>query len=282
MIIALIACGVGAHQAAAQLVLPGAVTPAPAGNVQTPRTPAPKAKAAVGAGQAHVAHGTVVAVPTGAALVGRTMTMNGAGSQITFVTAEKTLAVARLSLMGEKTDTAHEACRVDLSSNPLPVSPLGRPNGLERFRVGFPACPFVFDVLDGALLVDAEQEACVFTDAHCTVRTAGLWGAAPAEIGPDRVKSLERTRASAEAAVRSNYKALTASTKDRPTIMGIAHDQAQFSSSREEVCREYADEGRHGYCAAKLTEARAALLSDRLGTALAEKAARKAKRRAGG
>ena len=189
--------------------------------------------------------------------------------------------MARLTLAGEKISNAVEACRLEATPAPFPVTSLGRPAGLDRLRVEFAACPVTFDVLDGAILVARPETTCDFVQADCRVRTAGLWGPAPAEIAPERVKGLERARGAAEAAVRSNYKALVASTKDRPTIMGFARDQAQFSSSRAETCRDYADEGRHGYCATKLTEARAALLYDRLGTALAEKAARKAKRRAG-
>lgn len=275
----------GLGLARAQMVLPGAVESTPAGN-STPApapTSRPKAKggaAPAGAGE-RVTRGTAVAVPGPAALAGRTLVLDGGGSQIVFAPADKSAAVAKLTLAGEKISNSSETCRLEVSPAPGPPTSLGRPDGLDRFRVEVPACPMIFDVLDGAILVPNTQATCDFTAADCRVRTTGLWGPTPGELGPDRVKSLERARGAAEAAVRSNYKALVASTKDRPTIMGFARDQAQFSSSRSETCRDYADEGRHGYCATKFTEARAAFLYDRLGVALAEKAARKAKRRAG-
>lgn len=271
----------GPGLARAQMVLPGAVESTPAGSQTVPSRPKARVGAAEGGASGHIARGTAVAAPRVASLAGRTLALDGGGSQIGFVAADKGVSVSRLTLAGEKISNSNETCRLDVSPTPGPLTSLGRPDGLDRWRVEMPACPVTFDVLDGAILVTATEATCEFAAADCRVRAVGLWGPVPAELGPDRVKSLERARGTAEAAVRSNYKALVASTKDRPTIMGFARDQAQFSSSRAETCRDYAEEGRHGYCATKLTEARAALLYDRLGTALAEKAARKAKRRAG-
>ncbi len=273
--------GLGA--AAAQMVLPGAVAPSSEGDGAPAPAGRPKPKPKPQDGAERMAKGTTVAVPSIIALDGRTLVQNGTGSQVVFAPADKTVAVGRLTLEGEKVSNALETCRVENSGGtPLTMSGLGKPNGLERYRIEFPACPIAFDVLDGAILVDAAQPACDFVAADCRIKPAGLWGPAPADFGPDRVKSLERARGAAEGAVRSNYKALAASTKDRPTIMGFARDQAQFSSSREEICRDYAEEGRHGFCATKLTEARAALLHDRLGTALVDKATRKAAKHHGG
>ena len=263
--------------ASAQLALPGAVAPTPEGATAAPVS-RPKVKAkpkAITDGPA-APRGTAVAIPSILSLVGKTLSLNGGASQVTFGTADKTVAVPKLVLTGEKISAASDTCRVESSATALALSGLGKPDGLEQYRVEFPACPIVFDVLDGAILVPAATPTCDFVEADCRVRPAGLWGQSPGEIGPDKVKLLERARAAADAAVRSNYKGLTASTKDRPTIMGFARDQAQFSSTRAEICRDYADEGRHGYCAARFTEARAALLHDRLGAALVDKAARKA------
>lgn len=271
----------GLGLARAQLVLPGAVAPTPAGHSQAPAPSRAKAKSAAGEASVRVVRGTAVAVPKPATLAGRTLALDGGDSQIAFAAVDKSVAVAKLTLAGEKISSPVETCRLEVSPTPGQLTSLGRPDGLDRFRVEVPACPVTFDVLDGSILVAHTEATCEFTAADCRVRITGLWGPAPTELGPERIKGLERARAAAEAAVRSNYKALVASTRDRPTIMGFARDQAQFSSSRSETCRDYADEGRHGYCATRLTEARAALLSDRLGTALAEKAARKAKRRAG-
>ena len=62
---------------------------------------------------------------------------------------------------------------------------------------------------------------------------------------------------------------------------GIAKEQAQFSSSREETCRDYAEESRHNFCATALTQGRAAQLHVRLEAALAAKQRRKGKRTGG-
>ena len=75
--------------------------------------------------------------------------------------------------------------------------------------------------------------------------------------------------------MRANFKRLLTTTKDRPTIMGYARDQAQFSSTREEVCRAYAGETRHGFCATRLTEARAATLRAKADIGQIEKDKRK-------
>ena len=53
-------------------------------------------------------------------------------------------------------------------------------------------------------------------------------------------------------------------------------DQNGFAGQRDELCRDYAKESLHGYCALRVTEARTALLQtrlDELGPATASKAA---------
>ena len=41
-------------------------------------------------------------------------------------------------------------------------------------------------------------------------------------------------------------------------------DQNGFAGQRDELCRDYAKESVHGYCALRVTEARTALLQTRL------------------
>ena len=222
--------------------------------------------------------GKAVAVPTTAPLLGRALLLNGGATQLVLGAGpSKALTATRLSLAGEKISAGRESCKVEAAATPIPVTDLGRSAGLARYRVENPACPITFDVLEGAVLVPPEPASCDIAEADCRVRISGLWGPPPSELGPERIKGLERARGGAEAAVRNNYRALTTSTKDRPTVMGFAKDQAQFSSSREETCRDYVEEGRHNFCATKVTEARAALLHARLDEALAAKAARKGK-----
>jgi hypothetical protein len=197
---------------------------------------------------------------------------------VSFSASDKQVAVSRLSLAGTMISNSRADCQVQADATPIAVTPLGRPKGVDRLQVGFPACPIMFDVLDGAVLAEAGQAACDFKAADCHVEPAGLWGPTVAEFTPARDKEIERARGHADAEVRANYKALVAATKDRPTIMGFAREQAQFSSTREETCRGYAGEGQHGYCAMKLAEARAVELRALLGPALAAKAARLAKK----
>ncbi len=254
--------------ARAQLALPGAVAPSPEGTVVAPAAPARK--------KAMPVHPRVVVASTPASsLAGRTLLLNGDQSQVAFAPRDKTVDVARLTLSGETIGNAQQSCKVEASGVPLAVVPAGRPDGVERVRIDFPACPLQFDVLDGAVLVDRTQGVCEFKDAQCRVDPVGLWGPSAVDLGPDRVKAIDRERAGAEASIRADYKALVSSTKDRVAITSYARDQAQFSSTREELCRDYAGEGRHGFCAAKLAEARAAFLSATLAGALEAKAGRK-------
>ena len=150
---------------------------------------------------------------------------------------------------------------------------------MARIGIPVPACPISFDVLDGAVLETGDRATCSFAATHCTVDPGGLWGPPAAALTPDRDKAIERQRAQAEAAMRVNFKRLVAATRDRPTIMGYAREQAQFSSTREEMCRGYAGEVKHGFCSTRLTEARAATLRTKADLAQIEKEKRKARGR---
>ena len=278
IVVGCLALGLLAGPAEAQMVLPGAVAPTPEGASQAPAA-APKARPKATSnpdGPVHLAPAQVVPAT---ALAGRTLALNGGASQITFEPHDKDLDVSRLVLKGELISNPRESCQVQTPSMPIAVTHVGKPDGVDRIQIAFPACPVAFDVLDGAALVDPAQAVCEFKQADCRVNPVGLWGPVSSELGPDKAKAIEHARAHAEGAVRANYKALIAAAgKDRVAVMGIAREQAQFSSTREETCRDYVGEGRHGFCATKLTEARAALLRVRLGGALEAKAARKQKR----
>jgi hypothetical protein len=261
--------------AGAQMILPGAVTApaeggAPAAAAGAPRPAKPKSLVP-----------PPLAAPSPLALAGKTFALNGGRSIVSFSVLDKQVSVSRLSLAGSMISNSRADCQVQAEATPIAVTDLGRPRGVTQLQVGFPACPVVFDVLDGAVLAAPGQAACDFKAADCHVDPTGLWGPTAADFSPARDKEIERARGHADAEVRENYKALVAATKDRPTIMGYARDQAQFSSTREEICRDYAGEGQHGYCAMKLAEARAAELRGKLAAALVAKAARMAKRHPG-
>lgn len=269
-LLALAALGGVPWPARAQMVLPGAVAPTPQGTLVSPdAAPAVKKRPKV---EATVAPAKV---PLPASLSGQTLALNGRKSQITFDLRDKALVAAHLTLSGERLSNTRETCQVEAADTPIAISDLGKPNGLSRIKLAFPACPIAFDVLDGAALAVGDPPACVFKEADCHIVPDGLWGPQPGAIGPDSLKGIERGRAEAERAVRTDYKLLVSSTKDRPTIMDYAREQAGFSSAREEICRDYAGEGRHGLCATKLTEARAAALYAKVVIEAARKALRK-------
>lgn len=263
--------------AAAQMALPGAVAPTQEGVTVSPerRPESPKRLKAKGGASAPATLRTAK-VPPPASLAGQTLWLNGRKSQIGFDLRDKLLVASRLVLSGERLSNGREACQVQASETPIATTDLGRPNGLSRIKVAFPACPITFDVLEGAALAVGDPPACEFKDADCRILPDGLWGPQPAAIGPDNIKGIERARAQAEAAVRNDYKLLVLTTKDKPTIMGYAREQAGFSSAREEICRDYAGEGRHGICATRLTEARAAALQAKYEVEAARKALKKA------
>lgn len=260
----------------AQIALPGAVAPTPEGGVVSPDVPPPR-KPRSAAPRVRV---TPVTIVPATSLAGRTLALDGARSQVTFELRDRSVAVAHLTLSGETVGDTRQTCTIEVPGTLLAVTAAGRPDGVERLRVEYPACPVEFDVLDGAVLVDRTQGVCEFKERACRVDPVGLWGPQASDLGADRVKGIERARAQAETTIRANYKALVASTKDRVAIAGYARDQAQFSSTREELCREYVGEGRHGFCAAKLAEARAAFLGAALTVALDAKAERKKERAA--
>lgn len=271
-ILVLAAC-LFATAAQAQLDLSGATAPAPAGTVVTPQASRPRP-----ATPREAPLPAAPASPSEAALAGKTLALNGGRSQIGFTAKDKTVQVSRLVLAGHKISNGHDECQVEVGGLPLALTPAGKVEGLARFTLAVPACPLSFDVLNGAILVDAAAPACALKAADCQADVAGLWGAQPGDLGPDQVKVIERERSAAEKAVRAAYKGLMSSTKDRPTIKDYASDQAGFSSHREELCRSYIGESRHGFCDARLTQARATTLEAQLVVAATSKEARRKKR----
>lgn len=256
--------------AKAQLTLPGATESAPVGTVATP-APAPKPKP-------HAPRVVPLATPADSSLASKTLSLNGGKSQIAFVARDKTVDISRLLLTGTKMSKPQDECQVDVSGMPLVPTPAGKVEGLTRFAIPLPACPISFDVLNGAILTSSETPNCDFKKADCRTPVVGLWGPAAGDIGPDQVKGLERERTQAENAVRTAYKGLVSSTKDRSVLKAFAGDQAGFSSHREETCRDYIGESRHGFCGSRLTLARGVTLDAELVVAQAAKDARKRKK----
>jgi hypothetical protein len=259
-----------ASPAAAQLALPGAVAPTPAGTVEKVHTPSKAPRAAAPA---------AYAPPGVATVIGRPLLLNGASGQLQFSGKVDALRIDKLTMVGEVISDSKQQCRIDVGGGaPIEVKSEGHPDGLLRFSAEIPACPFEFDVLDGGVLVPPQLRACVFQAADCQASPSGLWGPAGASLATTP-KPLEHARAAAEAAMTANYRALDARLKDRSKADDLARDQSRFSSDREETCRDYARESAHSFCATQLTEARAAFLKARLDETPVEVAAKSEKPR---
>lgn len=187
---------------------------------------------------------------------------NGAAGVIEFARANKDLQVVRLKLMGDLISRVGERCEVDLSAQPITLTPADRPAGVTRYALDLPACPFAVDIFNGAVNAVREGGACEFKAADCRVDPAGLWGQPANEIGPKRAKEIEKERNRAEHAVREQFKEwIRSAGRDRALVSRIAHEQAAFSSRREELCRNYQRETEHGYCALIFTEARSSAIA---------------------
>ena len=128
----------------------------------------------------------------------------------------KVLRIDKFSLPGEVISDPSRKCLIDIVGDaPIEAKSLGRPDGLARYEAEIPACPFSFDLLDGAVLVPAQNTACVFQAADCQASPGGLWGPDGASLEND-AKSIERQRARADAAAARSLRTLQARLKGRP------------------------------------------------------------------
>ena len=241
--------------ARAQLLLPGALqaSPSTAGNLaQNPS----------GAGPGKPKPDRLKP-PSEGSVVGHDLSRDGFAGTIAFQSAaDKGLEITRLSLAGEEISRPGEPCRVDVVADaPIQARFAGRPHGVSQYEVAIEACPFSFDVLDGAVNVMRVPPACDFPAADCRAAVAGLWGPPGGSFGPGEVKQLESARGHAESQMRAAFRALLKSAgKDKDRIKKIAGEQAGFSSERDVMCRDYLSEDVHGFCALRITQARALAL----------------------
>lgn len=257
--------------ASAQLMLPGAVRKLPPEGASN----APGSAAPMGAdvGQAKPKPVRLPA-PSEATIVGRDLRRDGSMGLMSFRSgAANGLEISRLSLAGEEVANREAPCQVDVVAGaPIETRSTGRLGGLARYEVDIAACPFSFEVLDGAVLVTRDPKTCTFEAANCRVDPTGLWGPRGDSIDERQIKQWERARAQAEANMRENFRALLASAgKDKEAVKRIAGEQAGFSSERSVACSTYAGEDQHGLCALRLTEARAIALQARRQPAVKEK-----------
>lgn len=255
----LIAAALAASATQAQLILPGAAPAARQGAKVAParhRSSGSSAKE-VGAGAKGLAPGI-------ASVAGRPLMLNGRAGLLQISGDDKTATIDKLELAGESVSDPSQRCVVDIvGEKPILAASAGRPDGLERFEADVPACPVPFDVLDGAVLVPSQITACVFKAADCRTAPGGLWGPEGDSLVGDAAK-IVKERAEAERAMARVVRAIEDRAKDDPAAASLASDQNAFAGARDELCRNYAKESLHGYCALRATQARTALLETRL------------------
>lgn len=159
------------------------------------------------------------------AILGKVLHRNGHHGEAIFTKTAGGFGM-KLNLDGFQPANLVEPCAVSFGENPVPVTALGRPAGVPRYRLEAPICPIVFDVLDGAFLVVEPTEPCVVEAAQCRIDPRGLWGP-DARTAAAQAKEIERARGAAERAVREGYKTLTAKSdaveqrRDRPRAGGL-------------------------------------------------------------
>ena len=261
--LSVLVCGLvlGSNSVSAQLALPGAAPPAPA---RAPASTSKPKKAGSAALRISPTEAAGTAAPDPASIDGRPLLLNGRSGLLQLSGAGATLQVDKLRLAGESVSDSGQQCIVDIvGEKPITATSVGRPDGLERYEVDVPACPFAFDVLNGAVLVPPQITACVFKAADCQTSPGGLWGPDPASIEKD-APAIAMQRALAEKTMGKALQALEERAQDNQDAAELMRDQTGFPGGRDDQCRNYAKESTLGFCAANLTEARAALLEARL------------------
>ncbi len=256
-------CSVPSVLLAQPMQLPGSSGSAPVGTTVAPPASAPAARpqGTAGATQRPAASARAVADD---AIVGQALMHQGRAGRFVMERMQGGFGL-KFTVEGFQTTNLLEPCGVSFGDQVVPLESLGRPEGLPRFKLQSSVCPIVFDVLNNALLVVEPQAPCVIEAAQCRLNPKGLW--APDGRGLVALsRDIEKERARAEGQVRDGFR-LLGTRGDADDKRAAAREQAGFSSEREQVCREFSREGNHGFCAAKITEAKAASLRARLNPA---------------
>ena len=267
LICGLFAAALAASETRAQLMLPGAAPAEPQGAKVAPAkhrssgSSAKEAGAKGGKGDKGVKAGLEFGIDS---VAGRPLMLNGKSGLLQISGDDKSLTIDKLQLAGESVSDPSQRCVVDIvGEKPILATSAGRPDGLMRFEADVPACPIAFEVLDGAVLVPSQITACVFKAADCQTIPGGLWGPDGASLVGDAA-TIVKERAEAEKAMAKVVRAIEDRAKDSPETAALARDQNGFAGQRDELCRDYAKESVHGYCALRVTQARTALLQTRL------------------
>jgi hypothetical protein len=224
---------------------------------------------------------TNLAAPDVAYLNGQPLLLNGKAGLLQISGDDKGERIDKLRLAGESVSDPSQRCEVDIvGEQPIEATSAERPDGLERFEANVPACPFAFDVLNGSALVPSQISACVFKAADCQTNPSGLWGPDGSALEKDAAE-IAKERAQAEKAMGKLVRAIESRAENNPEAANLLRDQSAFPGQRDDACRDYLKENVHGFCAARLTEARTALLQARLdafGPAAAAKPEKKKKK----
>ena len=129
--------------AGAQIILPGAAVPAGSGqpaDARPARKPDKPEKSA-----ADFSVGVT-------AVVGRPLRLDGKRGRLLLSGHGKLVRIDKFSLPGEVISDPSQKCLIDIVGEaPIEAKNLGRPDGLARYQAEIPACPFTFDLLDGAV-----------------------------------------------------------------------------------------------------------------------------------
>jgi hypothetical protein len=212
--------------------------------------------------------------PSETTLAGESLRHDGRHGVMRFEKSAGGLSLTRLTLDGEVISKPGASCKVEVAKEPFPVQFTGYSQGLRKYSVAVPACPFTFVVLDGALISTHRGSAfssalgrgtCEFVKQDCRGYLAGVWGPSGRSFSMNSFRSIEKARGKSDRDARANFRALLRANRgDRKGIRAVAADQAGFSSRREVLCRDYLQEHVHGFCASRVTEARAIELGTRL------------------
>jgi len=256
---------VGAAQA--QLNLPFLTpTPAPAAAppVAAPPTDLGPASPVKPKRRAHRAAAPVSAPALAAAdpgsALGRTLKLNGRNGELRLERSDDgSLRVVKYALLGEVVSNPSQPCRIDIvADKPIEAVAKGEPDGLPRYSADIPACPLAFDVVSDGVLVAPQTNACVFSEADCQASPSGLWGPEAAELD---AKTVSKARAAADRSIQDSLRVME--KRDKDAAASLAREQNDFAAERDDTCRDYAGETRLGFCASRLAQSRAALLSRR-------------------
>jgi hypothetical protein len=256
----LVLAALGAGPARAQLALPGAAV----------ATPAPDKAEGAAPRRRHARRAPAARLRADpAALVGKTLKLNGRGGELELAPGDdKALKIVKYVLLGEVVSNPAQQCRIDIvAETPIEAAPQGEPDGLPRYSAVIPACPLSFDVVDGAVLVPPQTDACVFAAADCRASPSGLWGPDAAELDKDP-KAISKLRTLADRSIKESLRALE--RRDKDAAATLAREQSDFSAARDDTCHDYVAESRLGFCASRLAQTRAAALAKRVAETVGE------------